>query len=179
MKKYFNFFALMCTISVMSLISCNSHVTPNPQPAPPFVSRLIFTGEADVGGSTKVEIKDSYIESVLDGNPDWQGNILNPVSPLPSYASPVKITISNLVYYDQIIDTITCNDDVKNKMLLQYKGPFGTYFVGPDGKLYRTIGVLQYIEQGLTEDITNASVNAFFLVTCQDSNGNSYEVSFY
>ena len=179
MRDHSCLFSLICSVLFMSFISCGSKVTPAPQPEPPFVSRLIFIGDASVGGSAKIEIKDSYLESILDGNPDWQGTILTPTTALPLYSAPVKVTISNLSYYDQVVDAIVCTDDVKNKISLAYKGPFGTYFMGTDGKLYRQTGVLQYVEQGLSEYLTSASIETFFLVNCQDSNGVSYEVSFY
>jgi len=179
MKSNFCVLSLLCSAFLMIFISCSSDITPAPQPEKPFVSRLIFIGNANVGGSAKIEIKDSYIESVVDGNPDSLGNTLTPTTNLPLYSSPIKVTISNLSYYDQVVDEIVCNEDTDNKMSLQYRGPFGSYFMGTDGKLYRQIGVLQYIEQGLTEDITSASIGAFFLVNCQDTNGIPYEVSFY
>ena len=179
MKGYSCIFSLICSAFLMVFISCSSDVTPSPQAETPFVSRLIFIGDANVGGSAKVEIKDSYIESILDGNPDWQGNILTPTTALPLYSAPVKVTISNLSYYDQVVDEIVCSDDVKNKILLQYRGPFGAYFMGTDSKLYRETGVLQYIEQGLSEYITSASIETFFFTSCQDTNNVPYEVSFY
>jgi hypothetical protein len=190
--KYFNVSALVCALSAAALISCNSDVTDQQSSdpgasAPVFVSRLIFTGDANVGGTVKVEIKDSYIEGVLDGNSDWLGNTATAPfgTPLAAYTSPVKITISNLTYHDQTVAEITCSEDTNNQMSMAYEGPSGTYYEGTDGKLYlytgTILGVLQYSEQGLADAITKASlaVDGFFLVNCKDSDGNDYEVSLY
>ncbi|MEI6092963.1 MAG: hypothetical protein WCQ47_04685 [bacterium] len=176
------FLSFLFMVLFASLISCNNDSSSqvNPQPAAPiFVSRLIFIGEANIGGSIKIEIKDTYIDSILDGNTDWQDNVLNPISSLPLYASPTKITISNLSYYGETINKIICQDDSNNPMQVQYEGPYGAYFKGPDNKLYRIVGPLQYIEQGRVEKIANASIRSFFLTQCTDDNSNIYEVSFY
>ncbi|MEI6079464.1 MAG: hypothetical protein WCQ53_02340 [bacterium] len=176
--------ALLCSACVATLMSCGDS-TPapvdqtTPAAATVVLSRLIFTGEANVGGAVKVEIKDSYIESALDGNPGFLGTTLTTLTALPEHKSSIKVTIDNLSYYDQAPTQIVCNEDSNNKMSIVYSGPFGSYYEGTAGKLYRATAPLQYIEQGLTENITEAAVSAFFLTSCKDTNGNSYEVSFY
>ena len=182
LKIGFLIFALSGVIT-----SCSSSVEgtdPSIEGAP-FVSRLIFTGISNVADA-KIEIDEAYVESVLDGNPEWEDI---PFSSSPTYTteypSAVAITISNFEYDAETVESITCASDRNNKMNLIYTSELGDLSKGPDDKFYRHIFSITppvdfYMDQEDNELILSARVQDFFLAqNCSGSDGKVYEVSFY
>ena len=169
--------------------ACNSEdPTSLSQPETVATNRLIFIGTADTGGSVKIELNDAKLESVLDGNPNYNGGTLISPPMLPYHKSYVRIDITDLNYYDDVV-TISCPVSYANKMPLEWRGNAGSFYENTDGILYvQDLGLPQYFEQQTHEALLEAAIPVPSLVLgaeynfntlCSGSDGNDYRISFY
>jgi len=167
-------------LTIFALTACDN-VTTDPDPAEPVVNKLIFQSEAESGGTVKVELNDTFIESLLTGNNSGVTTpLLLPATPaLPVHESSIKVNLSDIDYYGQIISGIECVSD--ETIGLIWEGPLGEYYEGPNGYLYLDDVLIgnQYVLQGDTEIIDTAIVNSFYYMNCTSSDGVAYKLSFY
>ena len=185
----FNRLHFICSVSALLLFaSCNSDNPTQANAATTVVNRLIFTGTADVGGTVKVELDDTRMEAVLDGNADYSNGILPGLPLLLPHYSLVTITISDLDYYGDVV-SIECKASSTKKIPLEWKGPAGSYYEGPNGIMYvYDSGLPQYLEQGLDDTITSAVIPVptpamgagyHFYMDCTGSDSSEYRVTLY
>jgi len=173
----------------LMLFACNNN-TPTPQPQPDVVvNRLIFTGTADTGGDVKIELTDTKLESVLDGNPNYSGAVLPNPPVLPFHTSLITVDMTDLNYYEETV-TINCASSSSNKIPLEWRGTVGSFYENTDGLLYvMDLGFPQYLEQQTDDALLDAvipiptatllGVGYYFNTLCTGSDGNEYRVSFY
>ena len=183
MKKN-NFFVFGLAFSLLFFSACENEVDPQGAPMATKVNRLIFEAEAESGGHLKVELSDTHIESLLDGN---QSGITTPLLiPSNSYVLPLhqslaSFSFTDVNYYGVTIADITCSSNPESKFPLLWVGPLGDYYEGFNGYLYLDdiIGGSQYVLQSDNEVINSAAVAEYFYADCTSSDGNAYRVSFY
>ncbi len=181
--------ALFVGTSLM-LFACNDETPTNvSEPAAVVVNRLIFAGTADTGGSVKIELDDTKLETVLDGNPNYNGGVLPFPPQLPFHSSLITINMTDLNYYEDVV-TITCPSSSSNKIPLEWRGDAGSFYQNTDGVMYvADLGLPQYLEQQ-TDDVlldavipvpttTLLGVGYHFNMLCTGSDSNDYRVSFY
>ncbi len=186
-------FFVLLTFATFSFTACEKGTTSNPQTATiPPVNRLIFEADADSGGHLKMEIDDTHIESLLDGNTNIDVTpLLIPYPPisnlLSTHESLAKFTLTNINYYGETISEITCDSDPDYKFPLLWQGFIGDnlrdYYEGFNGYLYLDdISQAQtYALQGVNDTITYAAVadNTPFSADCTSTDGESYIITFY
>ena len=171
------------------LFSCNNNdLTPQPQPAPLVVNRLVFTGTANTGGDVRIELDDAKLETVLDGNPNYNGGVLPSPPQLPFHESLITIDITDLNYYGDVV-TVNCAASSSNKIPLELIGNAGSFYENTNGVFYLQDNSLpQYLEQQTNEVFLEAVIpiptsilgsGYYFNTLCTASDGNDYRVSFY
>lgn len=174
--------ALLVGTSLM-LFACNDqNPTDVSEPAVVAVNRLIFTGTADTGGSVKIELDDARLEAVLDGNPNYGGNVLPAVPSLPCRASLITVDITDLNYYGDNV-TINCPSSSSNRISLEWRGTAGSFYENTDGVMYVfDLGLPQYLEQQTDDALLDAVIPVsatHFDRLCTGTDGNDYRISFY
>lgn len=176
------FISLVAVCAVSLIASCDDVTDPQPSTIST-VNRLIFEGDAETGGHLKVELSDTHIESLLDGNNSGVTSpLLIPSSLiLPEHSSLISITLTDVNYYGETVADVSCSSNPDNKIELLWRGPIGDYYEGPNGYMYLddTLGASQYILQGSSETMDEAAIVSYYYSNCTSSDGNAYRVSFY
>ena len=181
MKKN-TFLLLFLSMGILGFSACENVTDPQASTVSTYVNRLIFESDADSGGHLKVEIKDTFIENLLDGNGDVVTPLLLPPTPLlPFHESLVDFTFTDVNYYGETIADITCSGSSESLLPLLWEGPLGEYYEGPNGYLYLddTIIGSQYILQGSSDVISGAVVVSSFHAECTSSDGEAYRATLY
>jgi len=180
--------AFMIGMSLMLFVSCSDDPASQPEASTAVVNRLIFTGTANSGGNVAIELDDTKLEAVLDGNPNYNGGVLPGLPSLPFHKSLIKIDITDLNYDDDTV-TINCAVSSSNKIPLEWRGNAGSFYENTDGIMYvYDSGLPQYLEQQTDEALLEAVIPVptsvlgagyHFNTLCAGSDGNEYRVSFY
>jgi len=192
MKKNGLSFVLLVFVT-FSFIACKKNTTSSEPASVASVNRLIFESDAESGGHLKMEIDDTHIESLLDGNTSGVTSL--PISAsnftLPLHESLVKFTFTNVNYYGETISEVTCDSNPDSKFSLLWKGSIGSsiwnYYEGFNGYLYLLDDTDPipanhfYAIQGESDTITSAAVadGTYFSADCTSADGEAYTVSFY
>ncbi len=182
MKSNKLIFALLF-LAGLNFTACDNVSDPQASTVTTIENRLIFTGYAESGAYIKVELSDTHIESLLDGNNSGVTTpLLIPSSlTLPAHSSLATITLTDINYYGKLIPSVTCSSDPDNKLSLVWVGPLGDYYEGPNGYLYLDDILMgsQYVLQGSSETLNEAVIVSYYYSDCVSDDGSSFRVSFY